>query len=32
MHLYSLHGSDFGNKAFPSSRVTKAEPKPNKPV
>ena len=32
MHLYSLHGSDFGNKAFPSSRVTKAEPKTNKPV
>jgi class 3 adenylate cyclase len=26
MHLYSLHGSDFGNKAFPSSRVKKAEP------
>lgn len=32
MHLYSLHGSDFGNKAFPSSRVTKAEPKTNKPL
>lgn len=32
MHLYSLHGSDFGNKAFPSSRVTKVEPKTNKPV
>ena len=32
MHLYSLYGSDFGNKAFPSSRVTKAEQKPNKPV
>ena len=27
MHLYSLHGSDFGNKEFPSSRVKKAEPK-----
>ena len=26
MHLYSLHGSDFGNKAFPSSRVKKADP------
>jgi ankyrin repeat protein/class 3 adenylate cyclase len=32
MHLYSLHGSDFGNKAFPSSRVKKAEPTTNKPV
>ena len=32
MHLYSLHGSDFGNKEFPSSRVTKAEPKTNKPL
>ena len=32
MHLYSLHGSDFGNKAFPSSRVTKVEPTTNKPV
>jgi ankyrin repeat protein/class 3 adenylate cyclase len=32
MHLYSLHGSDFGNKAFPSSRVKKAEPPTNKPV
>jgi len=27
MHLYSLHGSDFGNKEFPSTRVKKAEPK-----
>ena len=27
MHLYSLHGSDFGNKEFPSSRVKKAETK-----
>jgi ankyrin repeat protein/class 3 adenylate cyclase len=27
MHLYSLHGSDFGNKEFPSSRVKKVEPK-----
>ena len=26
MHLYSLHGSDFGNSNFPSSRVKKAEP------
>jgi hypothetical protein len=25
MRLYSLHGSDFGNKEFPSSRVKKAE-------
>ena len=25
MHLYSLHGSDFGNKGFPSSRVKKAD-------
>ena len=25
MRLYSLHGSDFGNKDFPSSRVKKAE-------
>ena len=32
MHLYSLHGSDFGNKAFPSSRVKKVEPTTNKPV
>jgi ankyrin repeat protein/class 3 adenylate cyclase len=32
MHLYSLHGSDFGNKAFPSSRVKKAEPTTNKPL
>ena len=32
MHLYSLHGSDFGNKSFPSSRVKKAEPTTNKPV
>ena len=32
MHLYSLHGSDFGNKAFPSSRVKKTEPTTNKPV
>ena len=32
MHLYSLHGSDFGNKVFPSSRVTKVEPTTNKPV
>ena len=30
MHLYSLHGNDFGNKAFPSSRVKKAEPSTNK--
>ncbi len=27
MHLYSLHGSDFGNKEFPSTRVKKAETK-----
>jgi ankyrin repeat protein/class 3 adenylate cyclase len=32
MHLYSLHGSDFGNKSFPSSRVKKAEPTTDKPV
>ena len=32
MHLYSLYGSDFGNKAFPSSRVKKAEPSTNKPL
>jgi class 3 adenylate cyclase len=32
MHLYSLHGSDFGNKEFPSSRVKKAEPTTNKPL
>ena len=25
MHLYSLHGNDFGNKEFPSSRVKKVE-------
>ncbi len=25
MRLYSLHGNDFGNKNFPSSRVKKAE-------
>ena len=32
MHLYSLHGTEFGNKLFPSSRVTKVEPKTNKPL
>jgi hypothetical protein len=32
MHLYSLHGSDFGNKSFPSSRVKKAELTTNKPL
>lgn len=25
MRLYSLHGHDFGNKDFPSSRVKKTE-------
>jgi hypothetical protein len=25
MHLYGLHGNDFGNKGFPSSRVKKAD-------
>jgi hypothetical protein len=32
MHLYSLHGTEFGNKLFPSSRVTKVEPTTNKPL
>jgi ankyrin repeat protein/class 3 adenylate cyclase len=32
MHLYSLYGSDFGNKEFPTSRVKKVEPSNNKPV
>ena len=32
MHLYSLHGTEFGNKEFPSSRVKKAEPTTNKPL
>ncbi len=30
MHLYSLYGSDFGNKEFPSTRVKKIEPLNNK--
>lgn len=28
LRLYSLHGSDFGNREFPASRVKKAEPPP----
>jgi class 3 adenylate cyclase len=28
LRLYSLHGSDFGNREFPASRVKKAEPTP----
>ena len=31
MRLYSLYSSDFGNKAFPTSRVKKVEPT-NKPL
>lgn len=28
LRLYSLHGAEFGNRDFPSSRVKKAEPPP----